>query len=149
MGGIIFVLRDGGVGDAGDGFGPGERGAFALIEQGPGLTPGLHEDQLLDGEPLFEEVAGMQVDAIGAAVDLRDPQIDQIDQRAGQPRLRDVAVNATERLQASRGDLGVVQTLGHCGVLKKGVLRGSLASSALCRDMSSVPQPGFAAFRRS
>jgi hypothetical protein len=40
----------------------------------------------------------MHVDAIGTAIDLRDAKIDEIDERLGQPALRDIAIDATERL---------------------------------------------------
>src|ERR1700692_4116596 len=52
-------------------------------------------------------------DAIGATVDLRDAQINQIHQQPGQARLHNVAINTAERLYAGRGDGCVIQALGH------------------------------------
>ena len=53
----------------------------------------------------------MHVEAIGAFIDLRDSQIDQIDQHSGRAALHDVAVDAAQRLHACRCDLIVVETL--------------------------------------
>jgi hypothetical protein len=63
----------------------------------------------------------MHVDAIGTAVDLRDAQIDLIDELSGQIRLRDIGVNAAKGLYANRSNGGVVQTLGYGTFLKVGL----------------------------
>ena len=68
----------------------------------------------------------MHVDAIGTAVDLRDAQIDLIDELSGQIRLRDIGVNAAKGLYADRSNGGVVQTLGHGTFLKVGLDNASV-----------------------
>src|SRR5260370_39694462 len=68
----------------------------------------------------------MHVDAIGTAVDLRDAQIDLIDELSGQIRLRDIGVNAAKGLYADRSNGGVVQTLAHGTFLKAGLDNASV-----------------------
>jgi hypothetical protein len=55
----------------------------------------------------------MRVDAIGAAVDLRRAQEDQVDQLLGQARVDDVHVNTADRPHAGRRKLLVIETLRH------------------------------------
>src|SRR5882757_10201791 len=52
----------------------------------------------------------MHVDAIGTAVDLRDAQIDLIDELSGQIRLRDIGVNPAKGLYADRSNGGRFST---------------------------------------
>jgi len=61
----------------------------------------------------------MHVDAVGAAVDLRGPQENQVDQRLGQARIDDVHIDAAEGAQAGRREFLVVETLGHCLLLHR------------------------------
>src|SRR6266550_4555963 len=42
--------------------------------------PGLHQRELLDALPLPQQVTRVRVEAIGAVVDLRDAQVDQVDE---------------------------------------------------------------------
>src|ERR1700704_5998040 len=68
----------------------------------------------------------MRVHAIGTAVDLRDAQIDLIDELGGQIRLSDIGVNAAKGLYADRSNGGVVQPLGHGTFLKVGLDNASV-----------------------
>src|SRR4030088_231083 len=40
--------------------------------------PGLHQRELLDALPLPQQVTRVRVEAVGAVVDLRDAQVDQV-----------------------------------------------------------------------
>lgn len=60
-------------------FRPGQRGAVAIREQVRHFFPHRHQHDSVDRHRP-EQVACVQVDAIGAAVDLRDPQEHQMDE---------------------------------------------------------------------
>ncbi|MNN69226.1 hypothetical protein D3C81_1849950 [compost metagenome] len=53
----------------GQGFGPEQRGAFAVGEEWR-LAPGRHGEQAAWGFAVLDRVGGVHVDAEGAAVDL-------------------------------------------------------------------------------
>lgn len=53
----------------------------------------------------------MPVEAIGAVVDLRDPQVDEVHENWRQAALHDVAVEATKGFDACSGNLNVIETL--------------------------------------
>jgi len=55
----------------------------------------------------------MHVEAIGAVVDLRYSQIDEVDQHRGKAALHHVAVDAAQRFHAGGCDLVVVETFAH------------------------------------
>ena len=69
--------------------------------------------------PELQQIAGMHVDAVGAAVDLRDAQIDEIDQLFRQTAFLEDDIDATEGLVAFRGDLGVVDAIAHDETLSR------------------------------
>src|SRR5216683_2905366 len=73
----------------------------------------------------------MHVDAVGAAVDLRGAQENEVDQCLGQARVRDVHVDTAQGTQAGHRKLLVVETLGHDVLLQRrsGVVSVSLAST--------------------
>jgi hypothetical protein len=73
----------------------GKSGAFACVKQVAGLAPRLDQHQLFDREALLNQVTRVHIDAIGATVNLRGSQINQIHQQPGQARLHNVAI--TER----------------------------------------------------
>ncbi|MNG19190.1 hypothetical protein D3C84_1033230 [compost metagenome] len=55
----------------------------------------------------------MHVDAKRAAVDLRDPQVNQIDQLGGQAALLQITVDVAEGLVTLWGGAGVVDSMSH------------------------------------
>jgi len=55
----------------------------------------------------------MHVEAISAAVDLRDAQVDEVHKNRRQVALHDVSVDAAKCFDARGGNLGVVETLAH------------------------------------
>jgi hypothetical protein len=59
----------------------------------------------------------VHVDAEGAAIDLRNPQIDEIDQFLRQAAFLKRGVHAAEGLEALGRSLGVVDAVAHGGVL--------------------------------
>ncbi|MNP25146.1 hypothetical protein D3C76_1179410 [compost metagenome] len=59
----------------------------------------------------------MHVDAKRAAIDLRHPQIDQVDEFGGQIALLQIAVDVAEGLVTFRGSAGVVDSRSHDGSL--------------------------------
>ena len=111
--GPVGFIWHAGLGNARYRFGPCKRGALALVEKIASFRPRLHQRQLFDFLPFLEQVARVHVEAIGAVVDLRDSQIDEVDQHSGKAALHDVAVDAAQRFHACRCDLVVVETLAH------------------------------------
>ncbi len=59
--------------------GPGQGSALLFREQVGSLMPDWHENDGIDRHAFLEEVTRVDVDAMGAAVDLRDPQEHQVD----------------------------------------------------------------------
>ena len=51
-----------------------------LLNTAPAFAPNRDEHELVYGNAELEQIAGMHIDAIGAAIYLRNPQIDKIDQ---------------------------------------------------------------------
>ena len=98
---LIVGIGNAGFGDARHGFGPGKGGAFAAAEQIARIAPDRHQHELVDREAGLQQVARMHVDAKGAAVDLRDPQIDEIDQFLRQAAFLDGDIDPAEGLVAS------------------------------------------------
>ena len=77
-----LLIRDSGLGHARYSFGPCESCSFPLVEQVSRLAPDLNERQLFRLEPFLREVSGVQVETIRATVDLRNSQIDEINENA-------------------------------------------------------------------
>jgi hypothetical protein len=67
---------------------------------------------------MLHGVARVHVDAVGAAVDLRDAQIGEVDEGRGETRFRHVAMDTAERAQAFRRGRFIVETL-HVGFLQR------------------------------
>ncbi|MNN97952.1 hypothetical protein D3C81_2172230 [compost metagenome] len=55
----------------------------------------------------------MHVDAVGATIDLRHPQEDEIDQGLGQPAVMQVSVYGAKGLVTVGRSLGVVEASAH------------------------------------
>src|SRR3954462_7398252 len=79
-GSLVSLIRDAGFGHAGHRFGPCEGGTLPLVEEMTAFRPGLHQRDLFDLLSALQQIAGVHVEAVGAAVDLRNAQIDQSDQ---------------------------------------------------------------------
>lgn len=114
---IIGGIGYAGLENAGDGFRPGEGCAFAGGEDVAGIVPDGDEHKLLHRQAGLQQVAGMHVDAEGAAIDQRHPQIGKIDQVFRQAALRERGVYGAEGLVAFRRGLGVVDAIRHDPVL--------------------------------
>src|SRR5258706_5707773 len=100
----IVGVRSARLGDQGDRFGPAQRGALPVRKDASSLPPCRDQHQLFDRDTAFEQIAGVLVDAIGTAVDLRRAQVDEINQVLGEPRPGHVHVNAAQRLHAGWRD---------------------------------------------
>jgi hypothetical protein len=59
---------------------PGERDAFADAEYATGSAPHRHKHELVNCNAELEQVTGMHIDAVGAAIYLRNPQINDTDE---------------------------------------------------------------------
>src|SRR4051812_14733682 len=84
------------VSDLRHGLGPCERRALDLVENTLGFTPDADKEDLFKIHAVLEQVARMLADTIGAAVDLRDTEIDKLEQALRQSALQQVAVDAAE-----------------------------------------------------
>ena len=106
--GLEIFIGCAGRGNVGQRLRPRQHGAFAGIEQRR-LAP--HADKVgpLLAQPVAAGVPGVHVHAIGAAVDLRGPQLDQVNQAWLQAGLfDDVLVEGEHRLEGVRGGRCVV-----------------------------------------
>src|SRR5262245_54947200 len=112
--GLERFIRHAGLRHAGHRLGPGKRRTLTLAEEMARFRPRLHQRELLDLHTLLDEVAGVHVEAIGTVVDLRDTQIDEVNQLGGKAALHDIAIDAAKGLYAVRSDLVVIETHGHC-----------------------------------
>jgi len=65
--------------DEGEGFGPLESGAFPRSEE-RSFAPGVEGVEALFGVAKSAGIDGMHVDAIGAAVDLRSAEFDEVEE---------------------------------------------------------------------
>jgi len=65
---------------------------------------------------LLREIARVRVEAMGAVVDLRNAQIDRLNQFGGQSALRDIPTDPTEGLGTVRSELVIVQSFGYVAV---------------------------------
>jgi hypothetical protein len=106
-------IRNAGLRYAGYGFRPGKGRPLPITEQIGGLLPYLHKRQLLDLDPLLDEVAGVHVQAVGTSIDLANAQVDQIDQDFIEPGLHDVAVDTAEGFHAARRGFRVIESFGN------------------------------------
>lgn len=98
---LEVLVRNGRPRDAGDGLCPAQRSTLALIEHVTDLLPYLSEHQLRRRKALLRQRMGMKIEAVGATVDLRNTQVDQLDQAGVEAALHDVAVEAAECLIAA------------------------------------------------
>src|ERR1700716_545938 len=78
--GFVVSIGNAGFGYACDGFRPGERGALAGTEDFTRFVPHWDQHELVYRHAELEQIAGMHIDAICAAIDLRTPQIHKIDE---------------------------------------------------------------------
>src|SRR5258708_27902403 len=65
---LVSLVGRAGLVDLGQGLGPGERGAFARVEERR-FTPGGEHDHALRGFAVLERVAHVKIEALAAAVD--------------------------------------------------------------------------------
>src|SRR5262249_22107783 len=74
-----------------------------------------HREQIdaLRGLASSVEILAVHVDAIGAAVDLRDAEVDEVEEPLIDPGLPHVALEAEERTVRLRGDVLVAEALRH------------------------------------
>jgi len=107
---FIDIVRRMGLGDAGQGFRPGQRRAFARGVK-LGFMPSIQQQQPVFRLAQFERLMPVHVQAIGAAVDLRHPQVHEIDEPRRQPRLSNMLVHGAEHLHAGRRGRVVVHPL--------------------------------------
>lgn len=98
--------------DEGDGFRPGEGGAFAFAVEGR-FAPGADAIQALFAFAVGARVLGVHVYAVGAAVDLRSAQFDEFDQVAFKPRVSDIAFEFADDFHAFRRGFGIIEALLH------------------------------------
>ena len=105
-------IRHAGLRDPRNRLGPVERRFFLFREQGAGFAPRRNEHEPVDRQACFQQIMRMQIDAIGAAVDLRHAQIDEMDEKFGQIGMADIGANAGERFHAAGRDGDVIETLG-------------------------------------
>jgi hypothetical protein len=56
----------------------------------------------------------VRVEAIGTVVDLRDTQINKVNQLSRKAALHDIAIDAAKGFYAVGSDLVVIETPGHC-----------------------------------
>jgi hypothetical protein len=81
--GLVRLIRHAGLGNARHCFGPRKGGTLTLVKEVPGFGPGLYQRQLLDFLSVLQQVARVHIEAVGAVVDLRNAQIDQVNKRGG------------------------------------------------------------------
>src|SRR5262249_49360122 len=92
---------------------PSERRAFALAEDISRLMPHRDQDELVHGQAMLEQIAGMHIDAEGAAIYLRNPQIHKMDQFFWQAAILQDGVYPAKSLVSFRRSLGVVHANAH------------------------------------
>src|SRR5262245_47313616 len=88
--------------------GPGERAALAVGVEG-GLAPGVEQVEPLLGLAGRAGVLGMHIDAVGAAVDLRGPQLHQMQEPVLQPAAAEVDLQAEQGPDGAGGRLRVIE----------------------------------------
>src|SRR3954464_8786706 len=84
---LVSSVRHTCIGHACNGLGPGKCCALGTTKEAATFLPRLHQRELLDLNAALEELTRVHVEAIGTVVDLRDPQIDKIDELARQTTL--------------------------------------------------------------
>jgi hypothetical protein len=104
-----------------DRVGPGQRGAFARVEEGR-FAPGGDAVQVAWVGALLDQVAPVHIDADAAAVELGDAQVDQFDQARPQRALLGGVRQRDHGLQRSGGQ-GVQGEAG--GVRHGGSFQGA------------------------
>src|ERR1700761_1558170 len=109
----IFGIRNTGLSHPCHSFRPAKRAAFAGAEYRPRLTPHRNQHQLVDRKTGLEQIARMHIDAIGTPVDLRNPQIDEINQRFWQIALLQRDIYTAKSLVTFWRSLGVVDAITH------------------------------------
>ncbi|MNV66814.1 hypothetical protein D3C71_1595860 [compost metagenome] len=77
--------------------------------------PDRHQHQLIDGESRLDQVAGVHIDAIGAAVDLGHSQIDEVDQHFRQAAFLQVRINGAKGFVTVGGGIGIIKAGSHGG----------------------------------
>src|SRR4051812_9206123 len=101
-GGLIVDVGNAGFGHPRHCFGPGQRGALARTVEFTRAAPHRHEQKLINGNARLEQVAGVHVDAVGTAVDLRNAQIHEINQLLWKAALLEIDVDTSKSLEAFR-----------------------------------------------
>src|SRR5579863_9812800 len=109
----IVGVRRAGLMNAGQGFGPAERRAFALAEQRRLAPTGKH-DHALRGFAELERVVHVKIKALAATVDLRRPELDQLREGRVEALLNDIAVLDQGLDEIEAGAIGV-QSGSHRG----------------------------------
>jgi hypothetical protein len=114
------------VAEPGHRLGPGERGALSLGVDGRLAEHGEQIDALraLAGGV---EILAVHVDAEGAAVDLRDAQVHEVEEPAVEAGRLQVALDAEERAVRVRGDVLVAEALRHGSLPRRHVAPGPRA----------------------
>jgi hypothetical protein len=107
-----------GLGDEGEGFGPFEGGTFLGGITGI-FAPGVEGVETVLGLAEGAEVLPMHVDTVGATVDLRGAEFDEVHEVDGEFGGVKVGFEATEGLKGAGGDLQGGNALGHGGLLKE------------------------------
>ena len=111
-GGGIRLIRGMRFADTGHFLRPGQCGSLLVREQVVHLVPNRHQRDLVDRHG-FPEIPAVHVDAVGAAVDLRNAEEHKVNELLREIRLpRDVVMNTKKGLRAIRCDLLPVQA-GH------------------------------------
>src|SRR3954453_3305251 len=112
-GSLVSLIRDAGFSHTGHRFGPCEGGTLPRVEEMTGFGPGLHQRDLFDLLSALQQIARVYVEEVGAAVDLRNAQIDQSDKRCRKIALHEITVDAAKRFHPCGCDAVVIETLSH------------------------------------
>src|SRR5580765_546950 len=104
----VHVVRRLRLRQQGQRFGPGQCGAFARIVES-GFAPDAEAVQALLAFARRARFAQMQVDAVGAAVDLRDADLDEQAQLRIEPAALQIGTHVGERLHGLGRSLAMVE----------------------------------------
>ena len=101
---VVDLVGDAVVGDLGHLLDEGQRRALALVEEVAGLAPAGDDVQALGPLAAGDRVAAVHVHAVGAAVHLRDAELEELLQLRIEAGLADGAVEAQHRaVELGRG----------------------------------------------
>src|SRR5207247_79928 len=116
---LVDSIRHVAAGDQGHGLRPCQGSALAIAVV-RAFAPGVQRVESLLPFPDRAQILPVHVQAVGAAVDLRGPESDQMKQRLFQSTSLEVLIQGVNGLVHARGGLGVVEAWFHAFSRERG-----------------------------